>query len=294
MTFLQFLTTFKKSFGLILLTALCFLQNSCGNKTAQEVNTASPNSGKDNTAGNAPINTYTSSGIPAKLPEAAGKYPVQFAAPDGLTIYATLYHQERSLPIVVLCHQAGSSKDEYAQIAPRLNKLGFNCLSIDQRSGGKKLGGQNQTADLALQKGLLNNYIDAEQDIIAAIEYAFAMYDKPIILVGSSYSASLSIKIGSKNPKVWAVSAFSPGEYFANDIQLITNSAHSFTKPLFITSSKEESADTKKIFDASPSKQKTQFVPSGEGIHGSRALWKETPNSAEYWQAFEAFLKGVQ
>jgi alpha-beta hydrolase superfamily lysophospholipase len=75
------------------------------------------------------------------------------SAPDSLTIYGVLYHQSPQKPIIVLCHQAGSSKDEYAEIAPQLNALGFNCLAIDQRSGGNRLGGVNQTAAAAEKKG---------------------------------------------------------------------------------------------------------------------------------------------
>jgi hypothetical protein len=43
----------------------------------------------------------------------------------------------KSQPYILLSHQAGSNRAEYAPIAPRLVKPGFNCLAIDQRSGGE-------------------------------------------------------------------------------------------------------------------------------------------------------------
>ena len=38
-------------------------------------------------------------------------------------------------PVLVLFHQAGWSRGEYREIAPKLNELGYICLAIDQRSG---------------------------------------------------------------------------------------------------------------------------------------------------------------
>ncbi len=36
------------------------------------------------------------------------------------------------------------------------------------------------------------------------------------------------------------------------------------------------------------------FIPVGKGAHGAIALWKVTPNHAEYWMALEAFLKQLK
>jgi len=38
-------------------------------------------------------------------------------------------------------------------------------------------------------------------------------------------------------------------------------------------------------------KKKVHFIPTEEGIHGSRALWENTPNHQEYWDAVSAFLE---
>ena len=153
--------------------------------------------------------------------------------------------------------------------------------------------GENLTAKEAESRKLPTQYIDAEQDITAAIEYAFAMYDKPVILLGSSYSASLALKVGGQNPKVWAVASFSPGEYFS-DKQLIGQAAQKLNKPTFISSSKEEAAATKMIFDKVRSSEKAQFIPVGKGEHGASALLDSNPNAAEYWKALEGFLNKVK
>ncbi|MBX9795833.1 MAG: alpha/beta hydrolase, partial [Sphingomonas sp.] len=46
--------------------------------------------------------------------------------------------------MLLLFHQAGSSKDEYAAIAPQLAADGYSALAIDARAGGD-LFGPNQT-----------------------------------------------------------------------------------------------------------------------------------------------------
>ena len=60
---------------------------------------------------------------------------------------ADLYRQSlgADAPLIVLCHQAGGSRGEYREIAPRLNKLGYQCLAIDQRAGGQVKGVVNET-----------------------------------------------------------------------------------------------------------------------------------------------------
>jgi dienelactone hydrolase len=217
-----------------------------------------------------------------------------FPSKDGLTIHARVYHKNTAAPVVLLCHQAGSSKDEYAETAPMIANWGYNCVAIDQRAGGTRLGGNNETATLATQQGKSTEFTDAEQDIVAAIDYVFKMYDKPIILVGSSYSAALTLKLGSENRKLLAVAAFSPGEYFQHDPQYIGKTLPNLKKPTFITSSLEEVPQATALFDLITIEHKMQFKPTTAGIHGARALWQQTPDHEAYQTAFRSFLDSIR
>lgn len=222
----------------------------------------------------------------------AGQHAFNFLSKDGLPITATLYHVAPDFPIILLCHQAGSSKDEYSTIAPRLNELGYNCLAIDQRSGGNKLGGNNATALAAQKANKPTDYLSAEQDILAAIDTVCNLYHKSVVLLGSSYSASLCMKIGATSSKVKSIIAFSPGEYFSEQSDTyLAQYARQLDKPLFITSSKIEADNCKILYNFARSRTKVQFIPRDEGIHGARALWQSTPNHEEYWQALLEFLK---
>ncbi|HIE16476.1 MAG TPA: hypothetical protein EYP69_06090, partial [Bacteroidales bacterium] len=121
---------------------------------------------------------------------------VTFKAKDGLTIYATEYVTNENNPYILLFHQAGYSKGEFKEIAPKLLNLGYNCLAVDLRSGSDVNFVPNETAAEAKRLHLSTTYLDAKQDIEAAIKYVSSKNDKPIILFGSSYSASLALLVG--------------------------------------------------------------------------------------------------
>jgi alpha-beta hydrolase superfamily lysophospholipase len=67
---------------------------------------------------------------------------ISFAASDRVQVLADYYSAgSKAKPLILLFHQAGSNRGEYATIGPRLAALGFNALAIDQRSGGNAWGG---------------------------------------------------------------------------------------------------------------------------------------------------------
>jgi len=149
---------------------------------------------------------------------------------------------------------------------------------------------QNLTFQEANELGLSTDYIDARPDIEASIDYLYEINGGvPIILVGSSYSASLSLIVGKDNPKVKAIAAFSPGEYLEG-IE-VYKELDSIQKPIFVTSSKLEISQTSQLIQNVDSAFVTHFKPNTEGVHGARALWKETEGHKEYWKAFLLFLK---
>jgi hypothetical protein len=89
------------------------------------------------------------------------------------------------------------------------------------------------------------------------------------------------------------VLAFSPGEYFEDKLNL-KKSIEGLSVPVFVTSSKEEAPEVGILISAVKAKTKVHFIPTGEGKHGSSALWKNNTNHAEYWTAVKAFMKQVK
>jgi len=215
---------------------------------------------------------------------------ITFPSQDSLPITADYYEVNSLKPMILLCHQAGFSRGEYKDTALKLNELGYTCMAIDQRSGNEANGVVNETVLAAKKRNLPTTYLDAKQDIEAAIDFLYKKNNnKPIILVGSSYSATLVLLIGENSSKVKAIAAFSPGEYYKT-IQ-VKETISGVKKPVFVTSSKKESVALKELISKTNPKYVTQYIPQVAGIHGSRALWKSTKGNENYWKAFLTFLQ---
>lgn len=223
----------------------------------------------------------------------AAPKPVRFRAADGVTVFGAYYSNGNPhRPLILLFHQAGSNRGEYATIAPRLVKAGFNCLAIDQRAGGNMWGRKNETVE---RLGRSASYLDAERDLDAALEWARSVEKKgKVILWGSSYSASLVFVLAERHPdQVSGVLSFSPGEYFERK-DMIRQAAARVHVPVFITcgSGAKEAAHARPIFEAVASKDRVLYVPP-IGVHGSKTLRTDSDpkGAARNWREVLAFLE---
>jgi len=233
--------------------------------------------------------------VPLPTPGTLGsKYnsaKVEFAATDGLLINGDLYEVDKNAQIILLSHQAGYNRIEYADIAPKLNEMGYNCLAVDLRSGGTFAEKSNITQARAIDKGLQPEMIDAQQDIAAAVSYLNNKYKKKVIVWGSSFSSSLALLEGLDNPNIKAIVAFSPGDYFDNAAPSLSTVFSNIKIPYLVTSSKQEAATLSALIGNSKStKHQSQFIPESNGFHGSRALWEGQEGAEEYWKAITQFL----
>jgi pimeloyl-ACP methyl ester carboxylesterase len=225
-----------------------------------------------------------------------GVESIDFPTQGGIQGRADVYASKNpSAALVLLFHQAGWSRGEYREVAPKLVDAGYRVMAVDQRSGGAVNGVENETHRRAGKMGLARGYLDAYADLEAALAYARkALGATRIIVWGSSYSASLVFRLAAEHPDVvTAVLAFAPGEYFEKQKSpvYIWDFAKRVKQPLFVTSSKKERAQVKPIFDASPAEKKILFTPASRGQHGSRALWEKFPDHDVYWAAVNGFLK---
>ena len=231
--------------------------------------------------------------VPHTEPPAASALVLRAA--DGVAVFARSYAGTTAgAPVILLFHQAGSSKDEYAPIAPRLVRSGFNVLAIDQRAGGDLFAPGNETVRRA---GKSAPYLAALADMEAALAWAQGTYPHvPVYAWGSSYSASLAFALAAKHPHdIAAVLAFSPGEYFA-DKHFVRDAARRVRVPVFIDSAADaaEERATAAIAAALGSQRKVRFVPQ-HGVHGSSTLRddRDPAGAAENWRAVDAFLSDV-
>jgi dienelactone hydrolase len=228
-------------------------------------------------------------------PALCAQQSVALTAADGLKISGTYYPgPSPSAPIILLFHQAGSNRWEYAPIAARLVSAGFACLAIDARHGGEMWGHENETvARLGQEAG----YLEALVDLEAALAWTRKQNpSRKVIVWGSSYSSCLVFVLAAKHPgEIAGLLSFSPAEYFQNKT-LVHDAAVKVNIPVFITSAKdaEEEEAAKSIYDVvADKKERVLFVPQTGGIHGSSTLREDRnpEGAAENWSAVLAFLK---
>lgn len=217
--------------------------------------------------------------------------PLVLQASDGVRVFGDVYAAPRPKAVVLLFHQAGSSKAEYAAIAPRLAAQGFEALAIDQRSGGSLFG----PAETAAHAGRRWTYLDAEKDLLAALAWARSR-NLPVILWGSSYSAALVFEVAAAHPEgIAAVLSFSPGEYLGGG-DPVAQAAAGVRAPLYVTSSPDpgEVSAARSLVGAAPSRSKIQYVPRF-GVHGSSTLIpsRDPKGAVENWMHVLAFLDGL-
>jgi dienelactone hydrolase len=219
---------------------------------------------------------------------------ITFNAQDHLTVTADFYEAGINMPFMVLFHQANYSRGEFKETAPKLNKMGYNCLAVDLRSGNEVNYIKNNTAALAREKKMPVDYLSALADMKAAIDYAYQKKNKPIVIFGSSYSASLCLVLAKNNPKIKAVIAFSPGEYFDTRFN-VRDSIAGLNIPIFVAVSEIENAYMKELFSKVNHKYLTVFQPKNDaGVHGSKALWDNNPSHNDYWLALMQFIEEIK
>lgn len=222
------------------------------------------------------------------------KTKVEFFSSDSVLITADHYYSRKENPYILLFHTEKSSRGEFDSLAYRFVKMQYNCLAVDLRTGDKYGFVHNETAERVHEGGLDIDTDNAEEDIIAAINFVSSFNGKPIVLLGSSSSASLCVKIASRNPKVKAVMAFSPGEFFLPEFKL-ASVLPGMKTPLFIAGNPEEQPYINEIFSDLNDQYKSFMPPPDHALgRGARLLLMGNPARDEYWLAVLIFIKSIK
>ena len=216
---------------------------------------------------------------------------VWLTAEDGVAIRGDLYaladDAGKAAPLILLFHQAGASRAEYAEIAPRLNRLGFNALAIDQRSGGARWGDNETVSKL----GRSTSYLSALLDLEAALKWrASSPYTGKVLVWGSSYSAALVFLLAAEHSEIDGVLSFSPGEYLGKHENEVREAAKKVLQPVLVLTPSDERDRAEVVFDVIPGKQKKFVIPE-HAVHGSSMLVPaRNPSAEEIWPEVQAFL----
>ncbi len=204
-----------------------------------------------------------------------GQEGVYFYAADSTKIRGDLYLRDYTLPFMILCHGETADRSEFYSIAPRLLNLNYNCLAIDM--------GTNGSHNFSLA--------GAQTSLRAAIAYVRRFNSLPVILFGSSWSASLCLLESADNPQIRAIVALSPGEYFQPGI-IMSDAVEKISQPVFICGNRTEFSYLQKMVEKQPAGELTLFQPEkGKGVHGAAALTGNDITRDEYWFALLMFFK---
>lgn len=222
----------------------------------------------------------------------SGSKELTFDSTDHRKVVADFYPstEPNSEKVILMFHQAGSNAGEYETIEPVAASLGYNCIAVDQRSGGDMWGRGNRTIS---QSGT-GEYLDAYHDLEGALQYAEGKNYTTIVAWGSSYSSSLVLKLAGENTTIKGVIAFSPGEYF-DDKSLVKTWAANVSQPiLFACTPAELSEGRQELFDAIHSDSKT-LVDFPGGIHAvSTLLSDKSPAAGKYMDKVKEFLSTLK
>ena len=213
-----------------------------------------------------------------------------FLAADGLEVTADLYLYDAGAPYIILLHQENSSRGEYREIAPKLQRMGFNCLAVDMRSGRESNFVQNETASLAQRNSLPVTLLDCEKDVRAAMEYIQnTSIRNRYVIFGSSFSASLAMKVANQNWRVAGVIAFSPGEFFVP--LSVKDWLTDFNRMVYIAATRQEQPFVEALVKDIPANFLTAYQSERRG---ASALWSESPQANENWMSLMLFINKVK
>jgi pimeloyl-ACP methyl ester carboxylesterase len=205
---------------------------------------------------------------------ATAQEAVHFYSSDSNKVNGDLYRRNNQYPFILLCPQEGSDRREYLELAPRLLNLEYNCLAVDLR--------QN------------SNPADAMNDICASIKYVQQLNSQPVILMGSSVSASLCLILAADNPRIKAVIALNPGEYL-QPRKYLCNEVAKISQSVIAFATLQEYPYIQKMLSPIPAEHLTLFKPeTNTGMRGTKAFYATSQGNDEYWFALTLFFKKLK
>lgn len=227
---------------------------------------------------------------------------ITFVTPDSITIFGDLYETNKSEDIILLFHQGGSNRrGEYRTIIPELLKLGLNILAIDQRVGGQIYGEYNQTIANIPTNSFDNKYgyCDAYNNLEGALNFVIQQgFSGKKILWGSSYSASLVMRLGSERPQdVDGILSFSPASGKVMEGCNPEDFMANVKSPLLILKPPNEmKSDRAKAQFEMAATYNHQTYAAEYGVHGSSMLVESRVGHdvGKNWEVVHAFLKEVR
>lgn len=209
---------------------------------------------------------------------------VRLTTADDVGISAAFYPpQTNPAPAVLLLHSLGKSRDEWASLAPLLQRVGFAVLTIDFRGHGEST--RRVTAQ-GPQSVDFNSFTSRDYPaLLLDVNVAFDwLADQPgvdarrIGIVGSSLGANLAVRYAAVNDEIAALLLLSPGLVY-HEIRTDDVIGKTGSRPLRIVVSRDDPfafESAKKLVElrnsGGPSARSNELTVCTGYLHGTAML----------------------
>lgn len=224
------------------------------------------------------------------LPSFAATKAFEYTAVDGFNMTGNIYLPNapagKKVPLVVLMHAIGSSKENWANLPDMITGKGYACLALDLRGHGQSVlnGKLKQRSWMYFTDA---NYAKYPKDILFAINAIKEQYGKKIdtnkiIFVGNNVGANTAVLAGSKlnrqgGAPVKSIVMISPALKIKNlyiPIELVNYGAH----PILIFTNKNVKASYTEALEIKKYAQGKCELKALNSAGMGASLYKSTPS----------------
>jgi len=176
----------------------------------------------------------------AVLAEGVVEQLITIEMQDGLTIHGTFLEVEnKKAPAIILMHMMGNTRKNWETMAPKIQALGFNVLSIDLRGHGESINKKDGSLEAAGNFST-HHYAKMVDDLGPIVQWLSKqkhVEPKRIGLAGASLGANVALLYAARpDSKIRAVALLSPG--FEYKLLKISKAVEDYKGPLLFMASK--------------------------------------------------------
>mgnify|MGYP001584705412 CR=1 FL=1 len=221
------------------------------------------------------VQSYTNSETTSSQFQPVPMEKISLTTNDNIKIAANLYGVENPVGWLILVHMMPSTKESYADLAERLQNLGYESLSIDLRGHGESDEGPNgyfNFSDSQHQKSIF--------DLGATVDYLMktreARPDK-IVFIGASFGANLLLQYISEHAEFKTAVLLSAGlNYRGVKTEPLVKNLKIGQKVFFISSRDDDdnSQENSELYQLLPDevKKDSEIKIYDSGGHGTDML----------------------
>lgn len=222
---------------------------------------------------------------PPAPPPPTPKTATTFASKDGAALSGDLYLARPDAPAVLLVHRLHGDRSELSPLAERLARAEkrYTVLSFDLRGHGDSKAPEKDKAQQP------RRFV---ADVEAAMAHVSERAESPVprlVLVGSSFGATLVSLVASQEPKVSALALISPGGAIEG-VDLYTPYAAVRERPTFLAGAEDDNVTRDPLAALAKMAKRGTHKTFGGKAHSAGHL---AAAHASLWEELERWLVSV-